>query len=185
MTLTFKIADEPSEFEQIHRLNYRAFVEEIPQHAPNPERRLVDAFHAENTYVVCRLGEHVVGMVALRDRRPFSLDAKVPDLDRYLPRGRRVCEVRLLYVEPEHRGGRALPGLLHLAAKTLIASGLDFGVLSASTRRLNLYRHLGCVPFGPLVGTEQARYQPMYLELDTLRRNAALLFDSAGERPRD
>ncbi|GIV77575.1 MAG: hypothetical protein KatS3mg050_1969 [Litorilinea sp.] len=49
---TFRYATEDWEFEQIHRLNYRAFVEEIPQHAPNPERRLVDQFHHENTYAI-------------------------------------------------------------------------------------------------------------------------------------
>ncbi len=47
--LNFKVAATPDEFEAIHALNYRTFVEEIPQHSPNGERRLVDKFHAENT----------------------------------------------------------------------------------------------------------------------------------------
>ena len=34
--LVFKVASADWEFEQIHRLNYRTFVEEIPQHASNP-----------------------------------------------------------------------------------------------------------------------------------------------------
>src|SRR5438105_3881187 len=33
-TLIYKIASEAREFEQIHALNYRTFVDEIPQHAP-------------------------------------------------------------------------------------------------------------------------------------------------------
>ncbi len=37
--LRFKIASGESEFEQIFRLNYKTFVEEIPQHPPNPETR--------------------------------------------------------------------------------------------------------------------------------------------------
>ena len=41
-----KLAETPAEREQVHRLNYETFVEEIPQHAPNPERRLVDRFDA-------------------------------------------------------------------------------------------------------------------------------------------
>ena len=49
----FKYASEDHEFEQIHRLIYQAFVEEIPQHPPNPERRMVDPFHAEKM-LVCR-----------------------------------------------------------------------------------------------------------------------------------
>jgi hypothetical protein len=43
--LVFKVASEDSEFEQIHRLNYRTFVEEIPQHGPNPDCTLVDRFN--------------------------------------------------------------------------------------------------------------------------------------------
>ena len=35
--LTFKIASEDWEFELIHRLNYKTFVEEIPQHTPSTQ----------------------------------------------------------------------------------------------------------------------------------------------------
>src|SRR5687767_6397184 len=94
--LRYKVASEPAEFEQIHRLNYQTFVEEIPQHPPNPERCLVDRFHPENTYLIVLAGEALVGMLAMRDQRPFSLDAKLPVLDSYLPPHRSVCELRLL-----------------------------------------------------------------------------------------
>ena len=98
-TLKFKIASEDWEFEAIHRLNYKTFVEEIPQHAHNPEQRLVDKLHAENTYAICLSGDRLVGMVTGRGNRPFSLDHKVPDLDSHLPPGHKVLEVRLLSVE--------------------------------------------------------------------------------------
>src|SRR5262245_46542006 len=87
----FKVAQDPAEFEQVHRLNYRTFVEEIPQHPPNAEGRLVDRFHADNTYVVAVVEGAVRGMVALRGTRPFSLDQKLPHLDGYLPQGRSLC----------------------------------------------------------------------------------------------
>src|SRR5207253_2433371 len=90
--LEFRIAAADAEFEQIHRLNYRTFVEEIPQHAPSAERRLIDKFHPENTYLIAVLDGTLVGMLAVRDRRPFSLDQKLADLDRYLPAGRKICE---------------------------------------------------------------------------------------------
>lgn len=98
--LEFRIATEPWEFEQIHRLNYRTFVNEIPQHSPNPEGGLVDKFHAENTYLICVRGRQLVGMIALRAKRPFSLDAKLSDLDSYLPYHRSVSEAGMLAIEP-------------------------------------------------------------------------------------
>src|SRR5437762_14128660 len=97
--LKFKIASEEWEFEAIHELNYKTFVEEIPQHQHSGERRLIDKFHRENTYVICLEGRHLVGMLAMRPNRPFSLDAKLPNLDSYLPPGRSIVEIRLLSVE--------------------------------------------------------------------------------------
>src|SRR5213592_694416 len=104
-SLRFKIATEVWEFEAIHRLNYKTFVEEIPQHTNNPDQRLVDKFHAENTYAIGLLSDQLVGMVAGRAHRPFSLDSKLPNLDSYLPAGRRILEVRLLSVEKDFRNG--------------------------------------------------------------------------------
>ena len=43
----------------------------------------------------------------------------------------------------------------------------DLAIISGSEREQKLYGHLGFVPFGPLVGTSGARYQPMYLTLET------------------
>ncbi|MDR1012099.1 MAG: aminotransferase class V-fold PLP-dependent enzyme [Opitutaceae bacterium] len=166
----YKIASEDWEIEQIHRLNYRTFVEEIPQHAPNQDERLVDRFHAENTYIICLLGRKLMGMLAIRGKRPFSIDGKVPNLDAYLPTGRSACEVRLLAVEPDARKTVVFPKLFEHAVRHCLHSGYDICIISATTRQLKLYRHLGFVPFGTLVGTEQAQYQPMYLTLENFGR---------------
>src|ERR1043166_5135566 len=94
--LVFKFATEDWEFEQIHRLNYKTFVEEIPQHHASPAQRLVDKFHAENTYLICSCGRKLAGMLAVRGGLPLSLDHKLEQLDSFLPRGRTICEIRRL-----------------------------------------------------------------------------------------
>lgn len=162
----FKTADREGEFEQIHRLNYRTFVEEIPQHAGNAESRLVDRLDRQNTYAVCLTGDRVVGMLSVQGIRPFSLDAKLTDLDGYLPPGRKACELRLLSVEPEHRNRTVFLGLMRFMARHCFTRGYDLGVISGTTRQQKLYRHMGFVPFGPLVGTKEAAFQPMYLTLE-------------------
>ena len=167
--LIFKYASEAWEVEQIHRLNYRTFVEEIPQHSPGVERRLVDRFHAQNTYLICVRAAELLGMLAVRAERPFSLDAKVPDLDSYLPENPSVCEVRLLAVRQDHRRGRVLRGLLELLARHGLARGYTLGVVSATTRQQRLYRRLGFVPFAGPVGTLEATYQPMYVTMEAFR----------------
>lgn len=181
--LKFKVATEAEEFEQIHRLNYHTFVEEIPQHPPNDKKMLVDRFHNENTYLICLDGRQVVGMMALRSRRPFSLDEKVAELDSYLPRGATVCEFRLLAVAPAYRKPGVFARLLTFAAGEGIARGHDLAVASGTVRQTRLYARMGFVPFARLVGSDAARYQPMYLTLPAARE----LFDRLGapcpERP--
>ena len=164
--LRFKVASEESEFEQIFRLNYRTFVEEIPQHPPNPEKRLVDRFHHQNTYLIALDGEELVGMMAVRDKRPFSLDEKLGNIDSYLPPGRSVCEVRLLSVMPSHRNGAVFQGLLKQLFDYGLSRHYNLAVISGTVRQQKLYKHLGFVPFGPLVGSKEAEFQPMYLTLE-------------------
>lgn len=158
----------PADLDAIRRMIHRTFAEEIPQHPRQADGRLVDKFEDNSVFIVARAGEDIVGMVALRQERPFSLDGKVDDLDRFLPPGRRVCELRLLSVDPSRRQGVVLRGLLARMGRECVARGFDTAVLSATTRQLRLYEHLGCVPFGPLVGTEEAPYQPMFLTREAL-----------------
>lgn len=169
-SLIFKIADTTQEFEQIFRLNYKTFVEEIPQHEKNEELRLVDKFHSENTYLICRDGDRLLGMLAVRDKRPFSLDLKLENLDSYLPPHASLCEIRLLAVVPDRRRTRVFAGLILMLAGYCDECGYDLGIMSGTTQQLKMYRHLGFASFGPLVGKEGAYYQPMYLTLDSYRK---------------
>ena len=173
--LVFKFATEDWEFEQIHQLNYRTFAEEIPQHQKSAGQRLVDKFHAENTYLICLCDQKLVGMLAVRGNRPFSLDQKVTDLDSHLPSGRRICEIRLLAIEKKFRGargGQVLSGILALLWQHGVEKGYDLAIISGTTRQAKLYQHLGFIPFGPLVGTGEAQFQPMYITLETFEVTA-------------
>ncbi|NGO38665.1 aminotransferase class V-fold PLP-dependent enzyme [Limisphaera ngatamarikiensis] len=183
--LVFKFAGEDWEFEAIHRLNYKTFVEEIPQHERSPSQRLVDKFHNENTYLICLCGRELAGMLAVRGNRPFSLDQKLPNLDSYLPPGRRICEVRLLAIEKKYRGtrgGQILAGLLALLWQHGIEKGYDLAIISGTTRQLKLYQHLGFVPFGPVVGSGEAQFQPMYITLETFEVRAREFLRNAPAR---
>ena len=183
--LTFKFATEDWEFEQIHRLNYKTFVEEIPQHQPSASPRLVDKFHTENIYLICLQNQKLVGMLAVRGSRPFSLDQKLPNLDSYLPPNRTTCEIRLLALEKKFRGargGQILQGILALLWQHGVEKGYDLAIISGTTRQSKLYRHLGFVPFGPLVGSGEAQFQPMYITLETFEVTAREFLRSSPAR---
>jgi hypothetical protein len=180
--LRVKIATEDWEFDQIHRLNHQTFAEEIPQHPATVSRRLVDKFHGENVYVVALDGDRLAGMIAIRTHRPFSLDQRLPNLDSYLPASRSMCELRLLAVDKPDRAGRLLPSLLDYVWRYCVGEGFDLALISGITRQLKLYRHLGFEPFGPLVGTPDARFQPMMLTLERFAPRADSLFHLSGYR---
>src|SRR5947207_5732455 len=180
--LVFKTATEDWEFEAIHRLNYKTFVEEIHQHQASPNHRRVDKFHAENTYLICLSGRKLAGMLAVRGNRPFSLDQKLEKLDSFLPPGRKICEIRLLAIEKKFRGAQVLQGILALLWQHGIERGYDLAIISGTTRQFKLYQHLGFVPFGPMVGTGEAQFQPMYVTLETFDATARECLRSSAAR---
>lgn len=175
--LVIKIAKEPWELEQVYELNYSTFVEEIPQHTPNSERRLVDRLMAESTCFICLGSTRLQGMVAICDHRPFSLDRKLPDLDSYLPARSTPCEIRLLAVREERRGGLVFARLFRELVCHSKENGYDLAVISAAASQERLYRHIGFVPFGPPLGSPEARFQGMYLTWQNLRGSALRLLE--------
>ncbi len=165
---TFKLARTPAEFAQLHRLNHRTFVHEIPQHADPGGGMLVDRFHAKNSYFIALCGARVVGMVAVHDKPPFSVAARLPDprrLDRL--RGP-LLEVRLLAIEPEARHGAVFAGLVWMVWEYALARGYSHILISGLAQRQRLYKRLGFRPLGPAVRSGQADYIPMAAAMASL-----------------
>jgi len=177
-------AATPEDLKQVHRLNYATFVEEIPQHAPNSDRVLVDPLVGKSTMYVGvepgAAGEEVVAMVAVCGERPFSIDRKIPNVDELLPPFERPCEIRLLSIRPDRRGGQLLAGLIRCLYEHSLAHGYDIALISGAARQERLYRHVGFTPFGPPIGTEAAPYQGMYLIWERVRGS---IYQVAGLEP--
>lgn len=164
-TVRYRIARTDAEFEQIFRLNHATFAVELPQHARRADGRLIDRFHAQNTYVIGCAGERVVAMIAFRAERPFSLDAKVADLDRYLLPAREPCELRLLAIDRGWRVPGVFRGLLRACIAELLDRDFDLALISGTLRQQRLYGRLGFLPFAQPVGIAPALFLPMQLPL--------------------
>ncbi len=163
-SLVYKVADTPAEFRQIHELNYRTFVEEVGQHPPNLERRRIDRFHDENTYYICLAGDRLIGMACTRDRRPFSLDLKIDNLNNLLPPHKHPVEIRLLAIDKDARTPQVFLGIMRMMAEACAVADYDLAVASALKKQSKLYKHLGFKPFGPVVGKPPVLFQPMYMD---------------------
>ena len=168
-----KIARTDKEFDEIAKLNYKTFVEEIPQHLPNEHKRLVDRFHSENTYLLVYKNTEMVGMLAFRDQRPFSLDEKIGKVELFLEKedSDKLCEIRLLAVKKEFRNGRVFNQLAKAIYSYVYDRGYTAAVISGIKREKKLYNQLGFHQFAEEVGTEDAKFFPMILT----RKNASTM----------
>lgn len=162
----FKLAETPDELDQVHRLNYRTFVQEIPQHQDTGSGRLVDKFHAKNTYHIALRRSRMVGMISTHDQPPFSIADRLPDPSVLSRTGVRPLEVRLLAVEPGERSSNVIPGLFYCIYHAARATGHTHFVISGVLEQQNFYSHLGFEPLGPVVGTGRASFIPMWATLD-------------------
>ena len=170
--IEYKIATSTQEFEQIHSLNYATFVEEIPQHDHNEAQKLIDRFDHQNLYVIAlNEKDELIGMVCIREERPFSLDQKVNNLDALLPPNKKMCEIRLLAVRPDYRKKGVFKGLMHKLYEISIPKGYEIALISGTDRQLELYKHIGFRTFSEPVGTPEALFYPMYLSVDTIITN--------------
>lgn len=164
--IMYKKADSTDEIEQIHKLNYKTFVKEIPQHHQNIDEKLIDKFHNENIYFIAKLNNQVIGMIAYRDKRPFSLDQKLENLDEHLKiEYNKLCEIRLLSVEKQYRKSNIFANLIFKTIEFSFQNSCDIALISGILNQQKLYKNIGFIPFGPIVGKEKALYQPMYLHI--------------------
>jgi aspartate aminotransferase-like enzyme len=168
---TFKRADADHEFEAIHRLNYRTFVEEIPQHPASGSGLLIDKFHDKNVYFIALRDGRLVGMVSAHGQPPFSVASRLADpsvLDRA---GRRPMEVRLLAIEPGERNSAVVVGLLYTFYEFARDHGYTDLYISGVVERSGLYQRLGFQPLGQAVQCGAASFIPMRVTFEQLQAN--------------
>ena len=164
--MIYKIANTQEEYEQIFKLNYETFVDEIPQHEKNETKKLKDKFHDKNIYIIAKKENEVIGMISLSDTRPFSLDDKLNNIDTYYKgEYRKPVEIRLLSIKHQYRKTKVFTELIQRTFNYIIQNSYDIVFISGTVRQEKLYKHIGFVQFHENVGTKDAEYMPMYLDL--------------------
>ncbi len=166
----FNQAETDQEFEQIHRLNFRTFVNEIRQYTDPGNGQLVDKFHHKNIYFIGLKRGRVVGMLSAHDQPPFSIADRLPDPGVLQRPGMRLMEVRLLAVEPPERHSSLFFGLVYVMYSYAQKMQKTHLVISGVSQRARMYHRLGFVPVGPAVTCGQATFIPMILALTDIPR---------------
>ncbi len=166
----FKPAESPAELEQIHRLNYQTFVQEIPQHNDPGTGRLIDQFHEKNQYLICLKDGELVGMVSWNDQAPYSVEKRLPDRQVLFAPDVKPVEIRLLAVVPSERTSPVMAGLVWSLYLESATRGWTHFVISGVLEQQDLYTHLGFVALGPAVGSGRASFVPMWLPVEKLEQ---------------
>jgi aspartate aminotransferase-like enzyme len=164
--LVFKQADAPWEFEQIHRLNYRTFVEEIGQYPPDGSGLLVDRFHDQNIYCIAVRDKQMLGMVAAHDGPPFSVETRLPDPSILASLKGPLLEVRLLALDRECRHRMILAGLLWELYRYACDRRYSHLIISGITDKAQMYQRFGFRALGPAVASGGASFVPMAMSLE-------------------
>jgi aspartate aminotransferase-like enzyme len=164
----FKRAETKQEFEQIHCLNYRTFVSEIPQHPDTGNGHLVDKFHDKNCYFIVLCEGRVVGMISAHDQPPFSVADRLPNPEILERPGSKPLEARLLAVEPDLRNGMVCFGLLWTIYEHAKNNGYTHLYLSGLEDRVPMYRRIGFECLGTPVPCGHAAFVPMVLAIGKL-----------------
>lgn len=167
----FKQAGTEEEFDQIFRLNHSVFAGELEQYPQLPSGRLIDKFHDKNTYIIALCEGAVIGMIALHDQPPFSVAGKLADPHAALAGLGRLIEVRMLAVEPAHRSGRVMAGLM--LALYEHARAYDTIVISGHAEKAAIYHELGFRDLGPARKSGAALYIPMAVRVTELSERQA------------
>ncbi|MEU3891605.1 histidinol-phosphate transaminase [Streptomyces sp. NPDC029041] len=159
----------------IHQLRHRVYAQELGQHVPNAEGRLVDGLDGDNVYLVAARGADRAGFVSVTP--PW---AGRYGLDKYLSRAELplldeadVFEVRLLTVEPDARAGAAGALLMYAALRWIASRGGRRVVAMGRADLLGMYRAAGLRPVGRTVRSGAVDFEVLTGEVAELSRGAA------------
>ncbi|MFD8232865.1 aminotransferase class I/II-fold pyridoxal phosphate-dependent enzyme [Streptomyces sp. NPDC059696] len=165
----------PGDLPWIHELRHRVYAEELGQHAPHEEGRLVDGLDGDNVYLVAARGAERIGFVSVTPPwvGRYGLDkyltrAELPLLDEA-----EVFEVRLLTVEPGARSGAAGALLMYAALRWIASRGGRRVVAMGRTDLIGMYRAAGLRPVGRTVRCGAVAFDVLTGDVAELSRGAA------------
>jgi aspartate aminotransferase-like enzyme/GNAT superfamily N-acetyltransferase len=182
--MTVKLADSAAEYDQIHRLNYQTFVEEVGQYSGDGSGMLIDKFHDKSLYWIAVKDGRVAGMIATHDQPPFSIEARLGN-GALKSLGGPLLEIRLLAVHPDYRPGLFLTRIFVEIFEHARRKGYSHMIISGITSQASMYERLGFRALGPAVPSGAASFIPMALPLrDLPERSSRAAAAYSGRRDR-
>jgi hypothetical protein len=161
-----KIADRMEEFEQIHRFNHEIFSSEVQQYAAGKKPPFTDIYRFKTRYAIALRNGIICALVAFSETRPFSIDYRIQQLDKYLPAFDHALEIRLISAKPGKRGDALIRKMVSKVAEWHLMQDKENKCILAlgNKRQVKIFEELGFVSFYKLIRNDDIWYQPMYLD---------------------
>jgi len=173
MKFVYRSAQSEDDYDKLRRLNHAAFAEELGQHEPQPDGRLVDRFEGKSRFLLALDGERLAAMVCWSMQRPFSVESRLPDPDILDALPQPLCEVRLLAIDRGYRHTAVFASLLAHLLEEVREAGAATLLISGVEERVPMYERLGFRALGPAVPQGASRFVPMALRLDQMPERIA------------
>jgi len=173
----FGWAETGNDYAALRRLNHDVFASELGQHSETPEGALVDRFEVKSRFLLAWRGENLVGMIALHDQPPFSVEKRLREPEVLAQYEGRKLEVRLLAIQSGERSRMVLAGLLGRVLQLALDEGYRWLLISGLRERMKFYARLGFVAIGPPVESGRAFYAPMVMDVGRVPEEIAADFE--------
>lgn len=166
-----------SDRKQIALMRHAIYARELGQHPTNGRGVLQDRLDAFNTYIVARLGSHVVGFVSITPPPADGGNGSYRfSIEKYVARGKlpfafddALYEARLLTVTKKLRGSQTAMLLMYAALRWIEHRGGDHIVLMGRREVIGLYRKAGFTPLGIVVHSGDVEYEIMTATIGDIR----------------
>lgn len=130
----------------IHRARHRVYAAELGQHAENEREWLEDSLDASNEYILATLNGEVVGFISITPPNPhgYSVDKYLRREEIPVPCDSGLYELRLLTVDPAHRGSSVAALLMYAGYRWISSQGASHVVaLGRTAATVDLYEKVG------------------------------------------
>ncbi|MCH8209834.1 MAG: aminotransferase class I/II-fold pyridoxal phosphate-dependent enzyme [Planctomycetes bacterium] len=170
-------AANESDRKQIASMRHVIYAHELGQHPTNGRGVLRDHLDEFNTYIVARLGSHVVGFVSITPPPADGGNGSYSySIEKYIDRGRlpfafddALYEARLLTVTKKFRRSQTAILLMYAALRWIEHRGGDRIVLMGRREVIGLYRKTGFTPLGIIVHSGEVEYEIMTATIGDIR----------------
>ncbi|MCF8217233.1 MAG: aminotransferase class I/II-fold pyridoxal phosphate-dependent enzyme [Chlorobium sp.] len=171
--ITVRLATR-SDRNQIYKIRYQVYAEELGQHQSNVFRKLQDNLDEFNEYVVVKYFDTVIGFVSITPPNDtgYSIDKYVSRSEIPLSFHDALFELRLLTVVEEWRHSIAILLLVYGTYKYLKLKNASEVIAIGRAEIMSLYEGLGFKTLGKRILSGKVTYELMYIDDKSFEESA-------------